>query len=265
MKRLLLPLLLGFCIPLFAQPVITQNPVGGIVCPDTCITLDVTAVGNGLSYTWFETVNGVPAEVGMDSAALVICANDYTADSIEVFCIVTDSSGQTDQSNTVVIEFNVCEPPIANFGFTAFGDSICFTDSSERADNVVWNFGDGEQSTERNPCNDYNVTQVFLVRLYAFNAYGSDEIEKEVNVVSVPELRQLEASVYPNPMLDMLYLNSKERMEMVELYDLSGRAILQRPVNGYSVALDVEGLREGSYILRISGQDGVLTRQLMKQ
>lgn len=265
MKQLLLLLFVSFCLPILAQPVITLNPVGSTICPDSCASLSISAVGDELTYQWFEVVSGTPQPVGSDSTGILFCAANYLVDSIDVYCVVADSGGLTDQSNTVTLYFDSCLAPVANFGFVTFGDSVCFTDSSLRADNVLWNFGNGGQSTEFDPCYDYDDDQIFFVRLYAYNAYGSDLIEKEVITVSIRDIKRLEASVYPNPVRDILQVNAQESINAVELIDLSGRRMISLTANTASIALDLGSIPSGVYLLRVTSEDAVHTQRIVKQ
>ena len=63
-------------------------------------------------------------------------------------------------------------------------EPIQFTDSSSGADSVLWNFGDGDTSTERNPIHNYSSNGTFVVTLTAYNQFGEDSTTQTV-VVSV--------------------------------------------------------------------------------
>lgn len=66
---------------------------------------------------------------------------------------------------------------------------VRFTNGSQNAIRYVWNFGDGESSTQVNPTHQYNASGTYTAELIAFNAAGcSDTATVEVNVIVVPVL-----------------------------------------------------------------------------
>jgi gliding motility-associated-like protein len=66
---------------------------------------------------------------------------------------------------------------------------VRFTNGSQNAVRYVWNFGDGESSTQVNPTHQYNASGTYTAELIAFNAAGcSDTATVEVNVIVVPVL-----------------------------------------------------------------------------
>lgn len=60
-----------------------------------------------------------------------------------------------------------------------------FTDSSTGADSVLWNFGDGNTSSERNPIHNYSSNGTFVVTLMAYNEFGEDSTTQTVVSASV--------------------------------------------------------------------------------
>jgi len=70
------------------------------------------------------------------------------------------------------------EPPIpgpaptAEFSFTASGRTITLTNTSTLADSYLWEFGDGQTSTENNPVHTYATDGAFNIKLTATNANG---------------------------------------------------------------------------------------------
>ncbi|MBK8819864.1 MAG: T9SS type A sorting domain-containing protein [Saprospiraceae bacterium] len=64
---------------------------------------------------------------------------------------------------------------------------------------------------------------------------------------------QTEVTIHPNPVRDVLTLDSNTRWTKAEMYDISGRLIKVTGVDGFSV--DVDGLESGTYILHLSDKD----------
>lgn len=80
-------------------------------------------------------------------------------------------------------------PPVASFTVSAsaeIGGATRFTDTStESPTSWLWDFGDGETSTEQNPIHQFATAGSFTVELTATNASGSDSDDDSVSV-SVP-------------------------------------------------------------------------------
>ena len=53
------------------------------------------------------------------------------------------------------------------------------------ADSVLWNFGDGDTSTERNPIHNYSSNGTFVVTLTAYNQFGEDSTTQTVVVSGI--------------------------------------------------------------------------------
>lgn len=78
--------------------------------------------------------------------------------------------------------------PEANFAVsTTLGSSIVsFTNAMSNAENWLWNFGDGNSSTERNPTHSYSKDGTYEVRLIAWNDCSADTIMQIVNIITAP-------------------------------------------------------------------------------
>lgn len=75
-------------------------------------------------------------------------------------------------------------PPEASFTINTEtarpGETILFQNTSEGASTFMWDFGDGNGSTEENPSHAYAETGTYAVHLEVTNTGGSDEASKEV-------------------------------------------------------------------------------------
>jgi hypothetical protein len=69
--------------------------------------------------------------------------------------------------------------------------------------------------------------------------------------------------MYPNPIIDKLYLNTPDVFAHVEITDIYGRSLYNEPP---SPTIDVSKLSSGSYIVRLAGKDGKLvTTKILKE
>ncbi len=73
---------------------------------------------------------------------------------------------------------------------------------------------------------------------------------------SVTEVEELNFSVHPNPAKDLLHIQAQRPMERLQLYDLSGRAVLAEQVRSDRHGLNLSGIPPGIYLLEVSDRHG---------
>jgi len=106
----------------------------------------------------------------------------------------SDSMTKTDY--ITVLEQQI--PPNANFSATPlFGIVPLYVDftnlSSGEIDSLLWNFGDGETSTEINPSHEYQNSGLYTISLTAYGPYGTDT-ETKVDYIEAIEPQQVIAA-----------------------------------------------------------------------
>lgn len=84
---------------------------------------------------------------------------------------------------TAYVELNVTAAvPTADFTFTESYGTVTFLDTSFDADTWLWDFGDGNTSTEQNPVHHYESNNTFNVQLQISNGVLTDSITKPVTI-----------------------------------------------------------------------------------
>jgi hypothetical protein len=91
---------------------------------------------------------------------------------------------------------------------------------------------------------------------YTGNYYNAPIIAQRgmnasTNVQEHPEI----AKLFPNPATSMLYVNSKEEIKAITVFDISGRVhrVNYKIINTYGAQIDVSGLSNGVYFVSLSG------------
>ena len=105
-----------------------------------------------------------------------------------VCMIVSTQCGSDTICKDITIE---CLSPTANFGWSADGKSIQLSNgsSSDTTMQYVWDFGDGNTSTEKNPSHKYDQQGNYKVQLITTNGCGSDTINRSVLIsCTVPDI-----------------------------------------------------------------------------
>ncbi len=95
-------------------------------------------------------------------------------------------SGEQNDIKTMQLTVNEDPLPIACFTVpssnTRVGESFTFTNCSEKADSYLWDFGDGNTSTEKNPTHTYQASGNMLVVLTAINQSGQRTTSRQLSV-----------------------------------------------------------------------------------
>jgi len=117
-----------------------------------------------------------------------------------------------------------------------------------------------------------NRGSTYTFSVSAFNDTGvSEAISETVSVTSLSGKPWQELEVYPNPTQGLLMVNGTalEHTQQLQLgiYDLSGK--LQRqldilPVQGQAAPVELNGLKDGFYLLKVELQEGVRTFKILK-
>ncbi|MCS4303050.1 DUF5074 domain-containing protein [Chryseobacterium sp. BIGb0232] len=100
----------------------------------------------------------------------------------------------------------------------------------------------------------------------SFNSNGK-VVEKILKVNSITstlataEVKKLEFGIYPNPVTDILYIKTQEKVVNVSIYDVSGKLINTQFNNGQ---VNVSILPKGMYILKATTEKAVYQQKLIK-
>jgi uncharacterized repeat protein (TIGR01451 family) len=81
----------------------------------------------------------------------------------------------------------------------------------------------------------------------------TNETQTTIAIPSGTKDIQTEVTIHPNPVRDVLTLDSSTRWTKAEIFDISGRIVKVTGVEDFSV--DVSGLESGTYILHLSDKD----------
>lgn len=71
-------------------------------------------------------------------------------------------------------------------------------------------------------------------------------------------------TVYPNPTISVLNIDSKKEIISVKLNDISGKAVLNKKANSVKEKLNIEHLPKGVYILTVEMKGETVTKKIIK-
>ncbi|MDA3820171.1 MAG: T9SS type A sorting domain-containing protein [Candidatus Delongbacteria bacterium] len=213
---------------------------------------------NGSSSGWITVHNNMPVLAGEPTAMLRFAfdaggfaLNDYEGVGIDTISI-TD-----------------CDVlPVAEFEWEDIGGgTVQFTNLSENADSVEWNFGDNDimpsTSNEENPSFTYATQGDYIVTLTVFNECGSDQVTNTVEVIITDiNVQKQGVSIYPNPAGESLFVEA-EGLKYIKLYSLDGVCLLHKNCSNDLIKVNTEKYAAGMYFIKITSSTGTVNQQVI--
>jgi PKD repeat protein len=151
----------------------------------------------------------------------------------------------------------------------------------------LWDFGDGVTSTLQFPTHTYAIPDIYNVCLTITDSQGSpctstycDTVDAramdpmhQINVfnpngVGIDENGSTSFSLFPNPVSDYLVLNTAENFQeniMVSIYTIAGQLIESKRYQHGTVMMDVSGISDGVYFIKIEDNVKSATRKFIKK
>jgi len=163
--------------------------------------------------------------------------------------------------------------PTANFQVNSNVLNAAFVNSSQAATSYLWNFGDGQTSTQANPMHTYSTTGIYNVVLIATGPCGlKDTLEQSVGVTSSSEPSWLGAfSLSPNPASTYFQVsmtgNTTERVYFTLINTVGQVAEQQTHLfqqGQLQSTFAIEHLPKGVYWLQIQSGTEIKNVRLMK-
>ena len=167
-------------ITLEQAPVAAFQPMPASGCTPLSVLFSNTSTGGGnTTYQWLFP-GGAPS-TSTDGAPIVSYA---TPGSFDATLIATNSAGADTLTITGAVQVGAA--PTADFELAKDNLTITLTNLSPNADSYLWDFGDGNTSTDPSPTYTYNSAGDYEVTLTVTNACGSDVSVLPVSVAQRP-------------------------------------------------------------------------------
>jgi len=101
--------------------------------------------------------------------------------------------------------------------------------------------------------------------LYAVDIYGQFSERGTVSIITgVEETADAVIHIYPNPVQDVLHINLSGKTGELQVFDISGKCLLQEQITGNENSVDVSCLEIGLYIVRLKYEKQIFTRKIVK-
>ncbi|MEM9022822.1 MAG: PKD domain-containing protein, partial [Bacteroidota bacterium] len=256
-----------------------------------CITSDTTVItaSEGVDLGDDQTLctpNTLTLDASISGGAVYVWSTNEFTSSITVSQSGTYSVSVTDSSSCISVDevvVQVAEAPDASFFTTVNFLTGIFTNTSTLFGNntYLWDFGDGNSSTDENPTHVYAFpaggSGDFVVTLTVSNECGSSTFTDTVSIgvtVGIEDLLAGESgiAVFPNPnngdFRVALQTNGTQTVN-VDVLDLQGRVIFNLPlgsVNGRVFEeITLDNVAKGVYMVKVTMDDQVRVERLSIQ
>ena len=244
----------GNSLPVNITLIPTVTPIISVAGNDTICTggstlLNVSPIGSSYTYLWSTSSRA--------SSLSVTSGGTYTVS-------VTSVCG----ANSLPQVISEITPPLANFTQTSGGLTVSFNNVTTGAnDRWLWDFGDGANSTLRNPTHTYAAIGSYTVRLTSGNGVCENTITITIDVTKnangITELNVLEVlTVYPNPANEFINIDiSKVNTSAFHLSmtNTLGESVIDQSVkhvdNSKPYLLSLKTLSAGVYYLKIESDN----------
>lgn len=229
------------------------------ICPGASV--QISAAG-ATSYQW-TPAKGLNATNIFNPTASPAGTTTYT---------VTGSNGTCSGTGMVTVTVDTSNPT-ANFTFIKNNFTVAFVNNTINGTSYLWDFGDGDTSTQQTPVHQYLQQEVFEVTLIATNdCGGTDTFTSTVDMsVGIAALQGQDVlQLYPNPGAGMFQIRLKNPAEsrmLIEVVTVRGETIFRKNVltNAEVASLDLTQQPKGIYFLKITLQDNAIIKKLIIQ
>lgn len=270
--------------PVTSDGVLIDNPVNAPVanfnvnntniCAGDSIQL-LNASTDATSYLWSVTGGALSSNSDPNPYVTFSSTGNYSV------TLIATGPGGTDNT-TQSINVNVSSAPIASFTTSSttplVNSVVTFTNNSTNANGYIWNFGDGNTSSDANPWNNYSSTGTYTVMLTAINGTCPDDITTmTIEVIDNSSIEENEVisliSVYPNPNSGQFTLTFTSKMNetiQIDLFDVTGKRIgnlfkgqVISGKNQIQVNLMDQEIANGVYQLNIQTSKGSVNKKII--
>jgi hypothetical protein len=135
-------------------------------------------------------------------------------------------------------------------------------------DSIIWIKGIGNLGGPIRPVGIYGINFILCYQenqnfLYQYQDLVPVQCDNYVPVNEIHESSNI--NIFPNPFKDILNINSLEKIEQVEVYDVTGHKILIVSPKDQNLLIDLSKFNDGTYILKIiQKNDKIIFNKIFK-
>ncbi len=171
----------------FVIPEIVSQTEAILACAGDEVLINIELSGANLTYQWqldngsgFIDINDTDAFSGTDTPQLQINPISEILNETQLRLVISGICSE--ELISAAIPVLVTPLPEASFGFSSNELTVSFVNLSMNADNYLWNFGNGEQSSDIEPEFTFPDFGSYEVVLTASNSCGTDSDTMTINL-----------------------------------------------------------------------------------
>jgi ligand-binding sensor domain-containing protein len=96
------------------------------------------------------------------------------------------------------------------------------------------------------------------------NEGGVSKLSADSTGTIIKTIKENHLNFYPNPVQNVLHINLSGETGGLQIFDISGKCLLQKQITGNERTVDVSGLEEGIYIIKIIYDNKIFTGKVVK-
>ncbi|MGM0565769.1 MAG: C25 family cysteine peptidase [Bacteroidota bacterium] len=141
--------------------------------------------------------------------------------------------------------------------------------NTEHADVFVWDFGDGNTTSESDPSHTYEENDDYTITLTAENVCGPVSAEQNIQIKTVgyPETLIDDFKIFPNPASDKITVSWDSRsysIEKIELNSVSGKTVkVVSPGKEHRISIQTGNLNSGVYFIKIKTANQTFLKKIV--
>ena len=228
--------------------------INGLSCGSGQVSVKAEGAEGNAYYRWYESVDAIDPIPNQNSSEYLTSAIDATK-----FYYVTVVNGSGCESLTrtkVIAEVVNVEQPIISIE----GDVIS---TSAIAESYNW-YKDGLLIEGE------NTESIIVVESGAYsvevivNKCSASSEDIIVEILGVQDLKKYGIEIYPNPILDVMTINSELTINSILLFDTKGVEVM-RIENNIPNEIDMKNIKKGIYIINIATDNQIITYRVRKR
>ncbi|MEI6900705.1 MAG: T9SS type A sorting domain-containing protein, partial [Bacteroidota bacterium] len=113
----------------------------------------------------------------------------------------------------------------------------------------------------------YSTPGAHDVTLKVTNSWGQVTLKKTgyiyVGGVGINELSATNVSVFPNPVRDVMNVQSGLNMQEIQIFNIVGQMVYNQKVDGGNLTLNVGNLKPGVYNMKVKVAEGFINKKIV--
>lgn len=233
-------------------------------CVPLTVQFSSTSSANAMNFDW-QFPGGIPNSSTAENPTVLYS----TPGTYSVTLTVSNSAGSNTATQSNYITVNPL--PASGFSSSILGATATFANTSTNATSYLWDFGDGNTSTQTSPSHTYANDGTYTVTLVSTGPCGTASVTQTLTIITVNinDPGQIESfRVFPNPMASGGFLSVeigliKTGKVNFELTDAAGKqvwnySLFEKTIDKQVFILKTTSIQAGVYLLTARLEDVIL-------